>query len=171
MKERLKNWILNKYIGVRLKFITLEKEAQNFPALIQRIKNILVLLPIDNILDNHVEQFISALYKVFTDATISTFERKSFRKSDGNWFGLPSDTYMRHFTEESFDLVIDLTSENDRLSAYICALSGAPLRLRLFEGNFPHIYNLHIRTDPQKPLPERLNSILEQMRVFKEGLK
>ena len=171
MIERIKNRILQQYIDIRLKLFTPDKEAQDFPRLISGIKNVLILVPAQLAWEDDIEKFTADLYKIFPEANISTFERKSFRKSDGNWMGLPSEQYMNQFTEENFDLVIDLTPENDRLSTYICALSGAPLRMRLFEGNFPHIYNLHIRTDPQKPLPQRLHSILEHLRVFKEGTK
>ena len=169
--KRTKDFILKKYIGLRLKLFTPEKEAQNFPSLIRSLKNILIIVPPDESVAESVTRFTSDLYKVFEDAKISTFERSSFRESDGNWFGLPKETYMRQFTEENFDLVIDLTPESDRLSTYICALSGAPLRMRLFEGDFAHIYNLHIRTDPQKPLKEKLRSINEQLHVFKKGTR
>ena len=167
--KKIKDWLLKKYIDIRLKLFTPEKEAQDFPALIRKIKNILVLLPADHSGDAYLEQFTADLYSVFPHSHISTFERSSFRKSDGNWMGLPSEAYLNQFREEHFDLVVDLTPENDRLSTYICALSGAPLRLRLFEGRFPHIYNLHIRTASDKPLGDKLKSVIEQLRVLKEG--
>ncbi|HGY55200.1 MAG TPA: hypothetical protein ENK44_05855 [Caldithrix abyssi] len=167
--NKIKDVILKKYIDLRLKLFPPDKEARNFPQLIREIKNILVLLPAQSAWEDDFQRFTSDLYKVFPEASISTFERRSFRKSDGNWMGLPSDAYMSQFTEVQFDLVIDLTPESDRLSTYICALSGAPLRMRLSEGGLSHIYNLHVRTDPQKPQKEKLKSITEQLRVFKKG--
>ena len=151
----------------RLKWYKSENQALEFPTTIQSVKKILLIAPTDHQeLEAQVHDFASGLYTVFKLAQVSTFERSSFRPADGNWFGLPKEEYLDNFRQENFDLVIDLNLEQDRLCTYICALSGAGLRLNLSEGKYDHIYNFHIRTDKTQEIETRLQKVLQYFREF-----
>jgi len=163
----IKELILDKYIHFRLKLFGSVLKAIDFPKAIKSTKNILLMIPADSEYSDEIQEFASGLYQIFNQAAVSTFERKNFRKNDGNWFGLPEEKYLRSFQEAEIDLVIDLNIKHDKLCAYISALSGAPLRLTVGSGPFDYVYNLQIRQDPQKPLSERLKNVLNYLKTFK----
>ena len=167
MIGRIKNIILKKYMDFRLKWFKADKQPLEFSSALKLVKNILLIAPVDHAeLDEDVHHFASELYKIIENVRVSTFERSTFRPDDGNWFGLPNDSYMDNFRQENFDLVIDLNVEQDRLCTYICALSGAGLRINLTSGKYDHIYNFHIRSNESKTVSARFESILKYLRSF-----
>jgi len=164
--RKFKNIILDKYIMFRLKLFNSGQRPFNFQEKLRVTRNILLMIPEENEYEQMVQHFASELYKIFNTVSVSTFERKSFRKSDGNWFGLPQERYLKNFQEAEIDLVIDLNPKHDNLCAYIAAWSNAPMRLSLGSGKYDFIYNLEFRTDGQKPMQERLHNVLNYLKVF-----
>lgn len=144
-------------------------DQHNFKKRIAGIKNILLILPGETASEDVMFDFASKLYPIFGEAKVSTFERRSIRPEDCNWFGLPHREYLRNITAEHFDLVVDLNIKPDKLCSYLVSISGAPLRLNLVEGDFAHIYNLHFRTQGEKPLRDQLQNILNYLQTIKEN--
>ncbi len=169
MIEKIKNLFLNKYLDVRLRFLGNVSGVQNFPEKIGEVKNILVIIPTNTENKGDYHYFKSKLYRIFDNVKVSTFERDSLRKSDCNWLGVPLEDYLRKFQDDMFDLVIDLNNEQDKICVYICALSGAPLRLNLASGRYDDIYNLRIQSSAGKSLKEQLDNILNYLITFKES--
>jgi len=166
MIEKIKNIILDRYIAFRLRVFGKEENAINIPERIRKVKSILLILPEGKEYNAPVQQFSSRLYRIFKGAQVSTFERSSFRKSDGNWFGLPKESYLKNFQDVNFDLVIDLNQPQDNLCTYICALSGAPLRLAISGGIYDHIYNLQIRSHYKGLMEDQLKNLLNYIKTF-----
>jgi hypothetical protein len=166
--EYIKNLILERYINFRLKLFKDKEDSLNFPQEIRNVKNILLIIPENNEYNTSIQSFISELYKLFDKAEISTFERSSFRKSDGNWFGLPRESYLKNFQDVKFDLLIDLNLPHDNLCTYICALIAPPLRMSWTSGKFDHIYNLQIRSKYQGLIEDKLANILNYFESFRK---
>ncbi len=163
----IKKLILKKYMDLRLKWFKSGENELELPASIQNVRHILLITPEDHPeLELALEQFASALYKIFDNVQVSTFERSSFRPQDGNWFGLPKEEYLENFRQEKIDLVIDLNLEPDRLCTYISALSGAPLRMNLIPGAYEHVYNVQIRTHELGNAEYKMDKMLDYLRRF-----
>ena len=165
MLNKLKKHVLDRYLDMRLKLFNRDEDALNFPQKIRQVQSVLLLIPEGEEYSAFMQQFTSQLYGIFKRVQISTFERSSFRKSDGNWFGLPKDSYLKNFQDAEFDLIIDLNQPQDRLCAYICALSGAPLRMTWTSGDYDHIYNLQIRSS-QGLIEDQLKNLLNYLKSF-----
>lgn len=165
MLHKIKKIILDKYLDMRLKMFKNADDSLNFPEGIRQVKNILLLIPEGEEYSAFMQQFTSDLYRIFDRVQVSTFERSSFRQSDGNWFGFPKESYLNNFREANFDLVLDLNQPQDRLSAYICALSGASLRMTRTSGAYDHIYNMQIRSN-KGLVEDQLTNVLNYLKSF-----
>ncbi len=154
-------------MDLRLKWFKQDETSVVLPEALQKVKNILLITPADHPeLEEEIHTFASGLYEIFRQVQVSTFDRSSFRPADGNWFGLPKEEYLDNFRQGKFDFVIDLNIQQDRLCTYICALSGAPLRMNLCSGEYDHIYNFHIRTNKMQPDVRRLEKTLLNLQKF-----
>ncbi|MBN2426454.1 MAG: hypothetical protein JXR46_06345 [Calditrichaceae bacterium] len=167
MIDKIKKIILEKYLEVRLKLITDKTDAYNFPALINNLKNALIILP------QHTEKFIhefpSRLYSAFPGINISTFDISGLRKSDCNWLGVPHVHYLDQVRDGNFDMVIDLNLIPDKICSYITAFSGALIKINLVSGPYDHIYNLQIKSAENKSIPEKLENIIKYLYVLKKS--
>lgn len=168
MLDYIKKFILDRYINFRLKLFKDKEDSLNFPEEIKKVKNILLMIPEENEYNTSIQTFVTELYRLFKSAEISTFERSSFRKSDGNWFGLPGDDYLKTFQDVNFDLIIDLNHPHDNLCSYICALIGSRLRMSWTAGGFDHVYNLQIRSKYAGLMEDKLANILNYFQSFRK---
>ena len=167
MGSRLKNLILKNYIDLRLRWYKDDSPSLEIPSSLRNVKHLLLMVPPKQAkLEAPVKEFTSRLYEIFDNVNVSTFKEKSFRPIDGNWFGLPKKDYLEKFNKGKFDLIIDLNQQQDRLCAYICAFSGATLRLNFATGVYDHIYNFHIRTNENQEVIVRLEKILSYLHSF-----
>ncbi len=167
MLAALKKFILKKYMDFKLKRFKDPSEPAVFPEALRTVKQVLLITPADHPeLEGEIQAFASGLYTIFKQVQVSTFDRSSFRPADGNWFGLPNESYLDNFRQEKFDLVIDLNIQQDRLCTYICALINAPLRMNLCSGDYDHIYNFHIRTNKMQPDVRKLEKMLANLKKF-----
>jgi len=165
--SRFKNLILKKYIDLRLKWYKDNSPSLEVPSSLRNVKHLLLMVPPKkDKLEAPMREFTSRLHEIFNNVKVSTFKKTSFRPIDGNWFGLPKKDYLDKFCEEKFDLIIDLNQQQDRLCTYICALSGATLRLNFATGRYDHIYNFHIRTNEEQEVIVRLEKILSYLHSF-----
>lgn len=111
--------------------------------------------------------FISGLNEIFSKAKVSTFQIKDLRLHEQNWLGVPNERYLNELRAEDFDLIIDLNEEPDKICAYICALSRAPVRINLTSGKYDHVYNLYFRSEDDKSVTDRYNLILDNLKRLK----
>ena len=66
-------------------------------------------------------------------------------KDDVGWFRLPRKALRRRIADGGFDVAIDLHRTFSVTSAYLCALSGATLRVGLGSGDDGTFFNMHYR--------------------------
>ncbi len=160
MNNPVKQVVMNQVVNFRLKMFHKYERAYNFIEEVNKVNKILIILSAHDEYSETIQQFIKEIGRIFKKASVSTFSSSSLRKSDLSWFGVPNEKYLDIIREEGFDLVIDANIEQDKVCSYLCALSGAKLRLNLCSGNYDHIYNLHFRSNRDKPIPDRLQNIV-----------
>jgi hypothetical protein len=164
--KRLKLVLLENYLDVRLKLISDKNEIYNFPELVNKMQNVLIILPLHA--EEIIQTFPSRLYLTLPQAKISTFDLKGLRKIDCNWLGVPNEHYLNQVRDGSFDLVIDLNTIPNKMCSYITAFSGASMRINLVSGRYDHIYNLFIRSDNNKTLEQKLDNIIKYLQKLKK---
>jgi hypothetical protein len=152
--------LLTRFLDFRLKKLHEKENIYNFSHELKKVKKILVILPSKDEYTETIQSFVKRLTEIFEKARVSTFVDSSLRKTDISWLGVPNEQYLKSIQDEQFDLVIDINIVQDRICAYLCALSGASMRLNLASGEYDFIYNLQFRADPQKKLNEQLNNII-----------
>lgn len=164
MISRVKESVLGKIINFRLKMISRQDRAYDFSEQLSKTEKILIIIPSGNEYSETMQSFIKQIGKIFGKARVSTFVNSSLRKNDLNWLGVPNDQYLKVIREEQFDLVVDINIKQDKVSSYLCALSGAPMRINLASGEFDHLYNLHFRIkDVSKSIEERLQNMVSYL--------
>ncbi len=140
-----------------------QERAYDFSSELSKVKKVLVILPAQNEYTAPIQTFVKKLNRVFPEARISTFVSSTLRKEDIGWLGVPNEQYLKIIRDEQFDLVLDVNIDQDKVCSYLCALSGAPMRLNLSSGEFDSVYNLHFRSSSEKKLEERLANILSYL--------
>jgi hypothetical protein len=156
----LKNILLTKFLNFRLKILQGQERIYDFSSELKKVEKILVILPSTEEYTSTMQNFVKRLAEIFEKARVSTFISSSLRKTDISWLGVPNEQYLKIIRDEHFDLVVDVNINQDRICAYICALSGAPMRLNLASGEYDFVYNLQFRANLQKQLDEQLNNII-----------
>lgn len=141
----IKDYLLEKLLETRLFFIKQKTDLTDFFEEVQKVKKILIILPIDKSEEGLAREFLPHIQKVFGKTKISTLDLSNLRKNDTNWLGVPNQKYLANIQGEEFDLLLDLNGHHDRLCAYLCALTAAPMRLHVSEGKFDKVYNLQFR--------------------------
>ena len=169
MINLVKKAILGKFLNFRLKMMTNQERTYDFSFELNKVEKVLVILSAQDEYSEPIQTFIKKLNSVFPKARISTFVSSSLRKEDLNWLGIPNEQYLKIIRDEQFDLVIDANGEQDKVGSYLCALSGAPMRLNLASGEYDSIYNLHFRSSSEKKLEERLANILSYFEFLKKN--
>ena len=149
-----------KFLDFHFKKIQEQETIYNFSLELKKVKKILVILPSEDEYAVNIQSFVKRLTEIFEKTRVSTFVNSTLRKTDISWLGVPNEQYLKSIQDEQFDLVVDINIVQDRICAYLCALSGASMRLNLAPGEYDYIYNLQFRADPQKQLNEQLNNII-----------
>lgn len=159
--------MLNKYLDFRLNFLKSTEVLCDYPVKIDTIKKILLILPADCKDKTEFREFIAGLNEIFSKAKVSTFQNKDLRLHEQNWLGVPNERYLSELRSQDFGLIIDLNLQPDKICAYICALSEAPVRINLISGKYDHVYNLYFRSDQEKSLEDRYKLILSSLKNLK----
>ena len=167
MANQIKNLMLNKYLNFRLNYFKSDEDLCDYPGRIDKIKKILLILPAECRDKTEYRDFINGLNQIFPKSKISTFQIKDLRLHEQNWLGVPNERYLNELRSQSFDLIIDLNLRPDKICAYICALSEAPVRINLTSGKYDHVYNLYFRSETGKTVDERYDLILDNLSKLK----
>jgi len=169
MINMVKKAILKRFLDLRLKLLVSNQRVYDFSREIRKVEKILIILPSGKEYEAVMQDFVSSISALFPRARTSTFLRSSLRKSDLSWLGLPNERYLKIIRDEQFDLIIDGNTYTDSICAYLCALSGAPLRLNLTSGPYDAIYNLHMRSRQDKPVAYRLELIKQYLKTLQKA--
>jgi hypothetical protein len=171
--SKIKESVLGKIINLRLKIISQKDQAYNFSEQLSKTQKILIIIPTGSEYTETMQSFTKRIGQLFSNARVSTFVNSSLRKNDLNWLGVPNESYLKVIRDEQFDLVVDVNTRQDKISSYLCALSGAPLRINLTSGAYDHLYNLHFRIkDSSKSNEQRLNNMISYLEfLLSKGVK
>ncbi len=74
---------------------------------------------------------------------------------DFNLFGLPGREARRRVRELHADVAVDLSPRFDPLSAYLCLISGAPVKVGFASAGGDSVFNLQIVPEPERTGLER----------------
>ena len=156
----IKNYFLERLLDARLFFIKQKSDLTDFFEEVKNVKKILIILPLDRVEEINARKYLPEVQRVFGKAKISTLDLSTLRKIDTNWLGVPNQKYLANIQGEEFDLLLDLNGNHNRLCAYMCALTAAPMRLHISEGKFDKIYNLHFRMPGDAALDTRYQNFI-----------
>jgi len=156
----IKNYFLEKLLDARLFLIRQKADLTDFFEKVKNVQKILIILPVDRAEEVNARKYLPQIQHVFGEAKVSTLDLSTLRKIDTNWLGVPNQKYLANIQKEEFDLLLDLNGHHNRLCAYLCALTAAPMRLHISEGKFDKIYNLHFRIPGGAPLSSRYQNLL-----------
>jgi len=163
--------MLESYLNLRLKYISNDDLVFDFPKHIKKIKQVLLILPPEIRDPSQHQKFVSGLADIFKNVKVNTFQRVKLKDYNQNWLGVPKTKYINQLKDREFDLIIDLNEYQDKICTYLCALSGAPVRLNLASGKYDHIYNLHFRCDQTKTIQEKYSNILNYLNSLRVTAK
>lgn len=90
-----------------------------------------------------------------------------FTLKDLNWYYKPGGSFVNNFLSEKFDIVINLSLQDDFPLQYICGLSNCSLRVGKFGTDNSRFYDLMIETDK---IPE-LEYFIEQINHYLSIIK
>ena len=121
---------------------------------IQSAKGLLVCLPEHEV--PQAEELISLIRELPVrkitllsahpvETPMADLEMLILSRDDVGWFRLPSKALRARIKKGGFDVAIDLHRDFSITSAYLCALSGARLRVGLGSGDDSTFFNLHYR--------------------------
>ena len=164
----IKNYFLERLLEARLFFIKQKSDLTDFFAEVKNAKKILIILPTDKSEEGVAREYLPQIQRVFGRAKISTLDLSTLRKNDTNWLGVPNQKYLANIQGEGFDLLLDLNGHHDRVCAYLCALTAAPMRLHVSEGKFDKIYNLQFRIPGGGPLSSRYQNMLAYINLMRQ---
>ena len=84
--------------------------------------------------------------------TYSKLEYDFFANNEVNWLGKPTPAHINNFTNEKFDLLIDLNIADHPPLKYIAALSKASFKIGKFSKKDTGIYDFMIDADSNQTL-------------------
>jgi len=94
-----------------------------------------------------------------------------FSKRDLTWFYKPMHEQVKDFIEKEFDLLIDLSMQDNFPLKYIAGLSNALLRVGKFSDENSAYYDLMIDTKPTMTTDEYLGQIQHYLTIIKSNAK
>jgi len=94
-----------------------------------------------------------------------------FSKRDLTWFYKPIHTQVKDFIEKEFDLLIDLSLQDNFPLKYIAGLSNALLRVGKFSEENIAYYDLMIDTKPTMTTNEYLGQIQHYLTIINSDAK
>lgn len=89
----------------------------------------------------------------------SKLEFDFFGKRQFSWFGRPADPTLRTFTEEPYDILIDLNLSDALPLRYLVALSRAKFKVGRWQADDNALHDLLIDSPPEKGLKFFLRNV------------
>lgn len=157
----------------------IESSELSFPGAIQRPRHILVCLPAGLRELTLVKQFLPTITHLFKQADVTLlampgikvydiYPRKGFQiltpsTDQLTWTGLPKKSYLKHLSEQKFDMILDMNLEQSNFTSTV--LLSFPKAVRIGRGNHlgePY-YNLEIKTKYLRDERNIYKSLLETL--------
>ncbi|UCF64646.1 MAG: hypothetical protein JSW33_02090, partial [bacterium] len=110
-----KNSIARLYVGWKtyLSFRRLSKEAVQFPILAGEVKNVLVLLPLEEEFMDAALTLMRHLRQHFTKWHFMVLDVRKIPREQQDRYDLPSDQFINDLRKHEFQLVVDLNFQPD----------------------------------------------------------
>ena len=88
-----------------------------------------------------------------------------FTLEDLNYYGLPNNSIVRNFMNETFDILIDLTQKRIVPLRLVLLFSKSPFKVGSFSNGKKPFYDLMIETDPAD-YKEYVNQVTNYLKIF-----
>lgn len=82
-----------------------------------------------------------------------------FSKRNVNFWGVPKGAFVRNFTHEKFDILIDVSVGEFTALKYIAGVSDAGIKVGKYQKNMLYVYDFMIKYVDKMPYDEYLSSI------------
>jgi len=128
-----KNNVAKIYVGWKTirTFRRLSKQTVDFPISAKEVKNVLVLLPVDEEYMDAALTLMRHLRQHFTHWHFMVLDVRKIPKEQKDRYELPSDQFINDLGKNEFKLVIDLNFESDLRMKLIIGMLGIPYRLHI----------------------------------------
>jgi len=90
-----------------------------------------------------------------------------FSQKDINWYGKPSNIFIKDFIEKDFDIIIDMSLHDNYPLQYISGVSKARLKVGRFEKNNLDIYDVMIQLEKNTKLDKYINEVHYYLSILK----
>ncbi len=90
-----------------------------------------------------------------------------FSQKDINWYGKPSNIFIKDFIEKDFDIIIDMSLQDNYPLQYISAVSKARLKVGRFGENNSDIYDVMIQNKKNTRLDKYINEVYHYLSILK----
>ncbi|MBE0647713.1 MAG: hypothetical protein IH596_08015 [Bacteroidales bacterium] len=146
-------------------------------------KRIGIIYPIFTPSDyNEVEAFVSELqkerkevkalgylpHKEMVSHFIPRLSYDFFSQEEVNWYFMPTSARVSDFIRTDFDLLIDLTLEDNLSLKFIAGLSQARCKVGRFSETNNRYYDLMIKVDAPLPLTEFIKQIQHYLTIIQQ---
>ena len=85
---------------------------------------------------------------------------------DLNWYGKPKNDFINEFIKKEFDIIIDLSLEDNFALQYISGLSKSKLKVGRFGNNNSNYYDLMIQTKNETTLNEYIEQLVHYLSIL-----
>ncbi|MBN2174605.1 MAG: hypothetical protein JW731_10760 [Bacteroidales bacterium] len=90
-----------------------------------------------------------------------------FDLKDLNWFGAPKNDYIKEFIKKEFDILIDLTLEDNFVTQFIAGLSRSKFKVGRYSPNHEQYYDLMIDIKKNSTIEEFIENVIHYLLVLK----
>lgn len=172
----------NKLINLLIKF----RQKKNNPGTFsfEKAKTIGIIYQSENAVEYKlVNQYIEKLSKEGKEvyslefwpkskADISVLKEKNhyfFKESDLNFFKLPSTKITEKFCATSYDLLINMASDDNIYLQYMIAITQANFKTGLRTDKYKYLYDFLLNPGAKSTFSERINNFDKYLRAIKKS--
>jgi len=128
-----KNTVARSYVGWKtyLSFRKLSKKTFQFPVSAKEVKNVLVLLPLDEEYMDAALTLMRHLRQHFSKWHFMVLDVRKIPREQQDRYDLPSDQFIDELRKHEFQLVVDLNFQPDLRMKFIIGMLEIPYRLHI----------------------------------------
>jgi len=87
---------------------------------------------------------------------------------DLNWYGAPKNNYIKEVIKKEFDILIDLTMEDEFVTQFISGLSRSKFKVARYSKKHELHYDLMISLQNNSNVDELIDQVVHYLLVLKE---
>jgi len=140
--QRLVNW------RIRKNFLQLHNKEVNLPTSSTAVKNVLILLPLNDDFLDPAMTLIRHLRQYFQHWHFMLLDTRKIPAEKLDRFELPNFDFIEDLNKKNFQLVLDLNFEQDLRIRYLVGSMNIPYRLHL-QYSDASIYNMFAQISPE----------------------